>query len=309
MLKFVLKRILMLIPVMAGVIIIVFTMLYITPGDAAEQILGSEATEEQLDALREELGLNDPYLVRLGNFFKNLVLHLDFGTCWVTRQPVLDLILERFPYTLRLATLSITISLTMGLVLGIISAIKPYGIFDNISMSLALVGVSMPNFWQGLLLMLLFSLKLGWLPATGVDTWDAYILPAVTVGTSCCAVIARLTRSSMLDVINSDYVTTARAKGQKESIVILKHCLKNALIPIITAAGIQFGAMLGGSLLTETVFAVPGIGLLLTNAVKARNYPVVQGGVLFVALVFSFVNLAVDLLYALVDPRVKSNYT
>ena len=309
MLKFILKRILMLIPVMAGVIIIVFTMLYITPGDAAEQILGSEATEEQLEALREELGLNDPYLVRLGNFFKNLILHLDFGTCWVTHQPVLDLILERFPYTLRLASLSITISLTMGLVLGIISAIKPYGIFDNISMSLALVGVSMPNFWQGLLLMLLFALQLGWLPATGVESWKSYILPAVTVGTSCCAVIARLTRSSMLDVVNSDYVTTARAKGQKESIVILKHCLKNALIPIITAAGIQFGAMLGGSLLTETVFAVPGIGLLLTNAVKARNYPVVQGGVLFVALVFSFVNLVVDLLYALVDPRVKSNYT
>lgn len=284
-------------------------MLYITPGDAAEMILGSEATEEELDALRDELGLNDPYLVRLGSFFKNLIVHQDFGTCWVTRQPVLNLILERFPYTLRLASLSILISLSMGLILGIVSAIRPYGLFDNISMSLALVGVSMPNFWQGLLLMLLFALKLGWLPATGVATWDAYILPAVTIGTSCCAVIARLTRSSMLDVINSDYITTARAKGQRESTVILKHCLKNALIPIITAAGIQFGAMLGGSLLTETVFAVPGIGLLLTNAVKARNYPVVQGGVLFVALVFSFVNLVVDLLYALVDPRVKSNYT
>ena len=175
-------------------------------------------------------------------------------------------------------------------------------------MTVALIGVSMPNFWQGLLLMLLFALKLDLLPATGVETWDAYILPAVTIGTSCCGIITRLTRSSMLDVVNSDYVTTARAKGQKERVVILKHCLKNALIPIITAAGIQFGAMLGGSLLTETVFAVPGIGLLLTNAVKARNYPVVQGGVLFVALVFSLVNLGVDLLYALVDPRVKSNY-
>ena len=308
MLKFTLKRLLMMLPVMAGVIIIVFTMLYITPGDAAEMILGSEATEEQLEELREELGLNDSYIERLGGFFKGRITELDFGTCWVTKQPVLRLILERFPYTLRLASLSILISVTMGLILGIVSAIRPYGVLDNCCMTVALVGVSMPNFWQGLLLMLLFALKLDWLPATGVDTWDAYILPAVTIGTSCCGIITRLTRSSMLDVINSDYVTTARAKGQKESIVILKHCLKNALIPIITAAGIQFGAMLGGSLLTETVFAVPGIGLLLTNAVKARNYPVVQGGVLFVALVFSIVNLGVDLLYALVDPRVKSNY-
>ena len=308
MLKYILKRILMLIPVMIGVIVIVFTMLYITPGDVAEMILGAEASEAELDALREELGLKDPYLVRLGSFFKNLIFQQDFGTCWVTRQPVLDLILERFPYTLYLASLSILISLSMGLALGIISAIKPYGLFDNISMSLALVGVSMPNFWQGLLLMLLFALKLGWFPTTGVESWRSYILPAVTIGTSCCAVIARLTRSSMLDVINSDYVVTARAKGQKENIVILRHCLKNALIPIITAVGIQFGGMLGGSLLTETVFAVPGIGLLLTNAIKARNYPVVQGGVLFVALIFSVVNLAVDLLYALADPRIKSNY-
>jgi len=308
MLKYILKRILMLIPVMIGVIVIVFTMLYITPGDVAEMILGAEASEAELDALREELGLKDPYLVRLGSFFKNLIFQQAFGTCWVTRQPVLDLILERFPYTLYLASLSILISLSMGLALGIISAIKPYGLFDNISMSLALVGVSMPNFWQGLLLMLLFALKLGWFPTTGVESWRSYILPAVTIGTSCCAVIARLTRSSMLDVINSDYVVTARAKGQKENIVILRHCLKNALIPIITAVGIQFGGMLGGSLLTETVFAVPGIGLLLTNAIKARNYPVVQGGVLFVALIFSVVNLAVDLLYALADPRIKSNY-
>lgn len=309
MLKYILKRILMLVPVMVGVIIIVFTMLYITPGDAAEMILGTEATEEELDALREELGLNDPYLVRLGTFFKNLVLKMDFGTCWVTKQPVLSLILARFPYTVRLACLSVAISLTLGLVLGIISAIRPYGIFDNVSMSLALVGVSMPNFWQGLLLMMLFALKLNWFPATGIESWRSYILPAVTIGTSSCAVIARLTRSSMLDVVNSDYVTTARAKGQKESVVILKHCLKNALIPIITAVGIQFGGMLGGSLLTETVFAIPGIGLLLTNAIKARNDPVVQGGVLFVALIFSVVNLAVDLIYALVDPRIKSNFT
>lgn len=308
MLKFISKRLLMLIPVMAGVIIIVFTMLYITPGDAAEMILGSEATQEDINALRDELGLNDGYFAQLGSFFKGLITRLDFGTCWVTKQPVLSLILERFPYTLRLASLSIVISITMGLILGIISAIRPYGVLDNCCMTLALVGVSMPNFWQGLLLMLLFSLKLHWLPATGVDTWQSYILPAVTIGTSCCGILTRLTRSSMLDIINSDYVTTARAKGQKESVVIMKHCLRNALIPIITAAGIQFGAMLGGSLLTETVFAVPGLGLLLTNAVKARNYPVVQGGVLFVALVFSLVNLGVDLLYALVDPRVKSNY-
>lgn len=306
MLKYILKRILMIIPVMLGVTVIVFTMLYITPGDAATQMLGNEASEADLEALREELGLNDGYFVRLGRFISDVFLHFDFGTCWVTKQPVVKLIMDRFPYTLRLACFSVCISLTMGLVLGVISAVKPYGVFDSIAMAIALIGVSMPNFWQGLLLMLLFALKLGWLPATGVKSFASYILPAITIGTSCCAVIARMTRSSMLDVVNSDYITTARAKGQKESIVIVRHALKNALIPIITTVGIQFGSMLGGSLLTETVFAIPGIGLLLTNAIKARNYPVVQGGVLFVALVFSVVNLCVDLLYAFVDPRIKS---
>ena len=308
MLKFIGKRLLMMIPVLAGVIVIVFTMMYITPGDPTVIILGENSTEPEREALREELGLNDGYFKRLGDFCYNLIFHFDLGDSYVSGQPVIDLIKARLPATATMAVVSVAFALIMGMILGIISAVKPYTWRDNISMSIALIGVSMPNFWQGLLLMLLFSVHLGWLPATGYGTWKHIILPAVTVGTSSAGIIARMTRSSLLEVINADYINTARAKGQKEFVVIMRHGLRNALIPVITTAGLQFGSMLGGALLTETVFAMPGIGKLMVDSVSGRDYTVVQGGVLVIAFLFSLVNLLVDILYAYADPRVKSSY-
>lgn len=309
MLKYIGKRLLMMIPVMAGVIIIVFSMLYITPGDPAMLILGETSTEAERDALREEMHLNDGYFARLGDFCYNLVFKFDLGKSYANGQPVIDLIKARMPATATMAVVSVAFALVLGMILGIVSAVKPYTLLDNLSMTAALVGVSMPNFWQGLLLMLLFSVNLGWLPATGYGTWKHIILPAVTVGTSSAGIIARMTRSSMLEVINADYINTARAKGQRELVVIIRHGLRNALIPVITTAGLQFGSMLGGALLTETVFAMPGLGKLMVDSVSGRDYTVVQGGVLVIAIMFSLVNLLVDILYAYADPRVKSSYT
>jgi peptide/nickel transport system permease protein len=298
----------MMIPVLLGVTLIVFTMLYITPGDPAMLILGETSTEAERIMLREQMGLNEGYFSRLGVFFHDLFLKGDLGISYVNKKPVVELIGSRLPSTIILAVSSVGLAVFMGLILGIISSVKPYTIIDNLAMLLALVGVSMPNFWQGLLLMLLFSLRLGWLPATGFSTWQHVILPAVTIGTSSAALIARMTRSSMLEVINSDYISTARAKGQKEWLVITRHALSNAMIPIITTIGLQFGSMLGGALLTETVFAIPGLGKLMVDSINGRDYPVVQGGVLIIAFMFSIVNLLVDILYTYVDPRVKSNY-
>lgn len=309
MLKFIAKRLLMMIPVMAGVIVIVFSMMYITPGDPTMIILGETSTEEEREALREDLGLNDGYFKRLGDFCYNLIFKLDLGDSYVTGQPVMDTIKARLPATATMAVVSVAFAVILGMILGIVSAVKPYTLLDNVSMTLALVGVSMPNFWQGLLLMLLFSVKLGWLPATGYGTWKHIILPAITVGTSSAGIIARMTRSSMLEVINADYINTARAKGQKELVVVIRHGLRNALIPVITTAGLQFGSMLGGAVLTETVFAMPGLGKLMVDSVSGRDYTVVQGGVLVIAIMFSLVNLLVDILYAYADPRVRSSYS
>ena len=262
MLKYIGRRLLMMIPVMLGVILIVFTLMYITPGDPVDTLLGDDATPEMAEQLREELGLNGTYIERLGKYLVNLA-HGDLGICYSTKQPVMDRIIQ-----------------------------------TN----------AMPNFWQGLLLMLLFALHWKIHPASGFDGWTYMILPAITIGTSSAAAVARMTRSSMLEVIRQDYITTAEAKGQTELKIIIFHALKNALIPVITTIGIQFGHLLGGAVLTESIFAVPGVGKMMVDAIKARNYPVVQGGVLMVALTFSLVNLAVDILYAFVDPRIRSQY-
>ncbi|MCI8515835.1 MAG: ABC transporter permease [Hungatella sp.] len=307
MLKYTIRRLLLMIPVMLGVIIIVFTLLYITPGDPVDTLLGDDATPEMAEQLREELGLNGTYLERLGKYLVN-VAHGNLGICYATKQPVMDRILQTFPNSLKLAGCSVLLAMIIGLTFGIVSAVKQYSVFDNIAMALAMVGNAMPNFWQGLLLMLLFALRWKLLPASGFDGWKYMILPAVTIGTSSAAAIARMTRSSMLEVIRQDYIVTAEAKGQTELKIIIHHALKNALIPVITTVGIQFGHLLGGAVLTESIFAVPGVGKMMVDAIKARNYPVVQGGVLMVALTFSLVNLAVDILYAYVDPRIRSQY-
>ncbi|MBS7527658.1 ABC transporter permease [Fusibacter paucivorans] len=305
--KYIFKRVLMMIPVLLGVSLIIFTLLYITPGDPARQILGPDASPEAVEALREELGLNDSFGVRYANFVIG-ALHGDLGISYTTRLPVATEIFSRFPTTFVYALLCTIVSMIIGIPLGIISATKQYSIFDNAATTFALLGVSMPTFWLGLMLILLFSVRLDWLPASGFYGPQYWILPAMTIGMNSSAYIMRMTRSSMLEVIRQDYIRTARAKGQTEYKIVVKHALKNALIPIITVVGINFGRSLGGAIVTEQIFAIPGLGKMMVEAISARNYPVVQGGVLFIAVATSVVNLLVDILYAYIDPRLSSQY-
>lgn len=305
MLKYVLKRCLYLVFVLFGVSIIVFTLLYVTPGDPAKIMLGEAATPEAIAEVRESLGLNDSYMVRYANYLKGIVLEGDLGTSYVTRRPVLTEIMNVFPNTLLLAATSIVIAVLLGVTLGIISAVKQYSWIDNFVMVFALIGTSAPIFWVGILMILLFSVTLGWLPPSGYGTVQQMIMPALALGLQSTAMIARMTRSSMLEVIRQDFVTTVRAKGQKEIVVILRHVFRNALIPIVTVIGLQFGVLLGGAMLTEVVFSIPGLGRLMIDSIKMRDYPVVQGGVLFMAACFSLVNLLVDLIYALINPKIS----
>ena len=306
--KYVVRRLLMLIPVLLGVILIVFVLNAITPGDPARAIAGELATEEDIEKLREEMGLNDPFLVRLGNYIIDLVTKGDFGTSYQTKQPVINEIRERFPTTLLLAVLSTVFMLCVGVPLGIVSATRQYSFLDNACTVIGLIGVSMPTFWQGLMSILLFSIYLGWLPASGFYGPSYWILPVFTIGTANAAKIMRMTRSSMLDVIHQDYIRSARAKGLSERKVIQKHALKNALIPILTVIGINFGTLLGGAVVTEAVFAIPGLGKYMVDAIKARNYPLISLAVICLAVLFSLVTILVDVLYAFVDPQVKAMY-
>lgn len=308
MLRYIARRLLLLIPVILGVALITFTMLYFSPGDPAQMTLGEQAGAEQLEQFRELHGLNDGFFVRFFNYVKNAVLHQDLGLSYRNRQSVFAEVALRFPTTLKLAGLGVLVAVAMGIPIGIISATKQYSLFDSISMIFALVGVSMPNFWQGMLMIIFFSVYLGWFPPSGFTNFNQMVLPALTIGTSTAAIITRMTRSSMLEVIRQDYIRTARAKGQKESKVITKHALGNAMIPIVTVIGLQFGYLLGGAVLTESIFAIPGVGRLMVDAIKMKDFPIVQGGVLFIAVTFSLVNLIVDILYAFLDPRVRSQY-
>ena len=304
MLKYIGKRLLFLILVLLGVSFIVFTLLYISPGDPAKIMLGEAATEEACEALREQLGLNDPFFVRYFNYIKDIVVHQDLGISYSTRGPVLDQLLAAFPNTVKLAASAIVIAVVVGVSLGIISAVKQNSVIDNLVMVFALLGTSIPIFWLGIMMIVLFSVKLGLLPPSGYGTWQQMIMPAIALGLQSTAMIARMTRSSMLEVIRQDYVKTARAKGQREFVVIMRHVFRNALIPIITVVGLQFGQLLGGAMLTEMVFSIPGLGRLIIDAITERDYPVVQGGVLLVAACFRLVNLVVDLLYAVADPKI-----
>ena len=270
-------------------------------------MLGDNATPEAREALREELGLNGGYFERFFNYVVRL-LRGDMGICYSTRQNVATRIAQTFPNTVKLASFAVAFAVVFGLTFGIVSAIRQYSIIDNIVMSISMIGISMPSFWCGLLLMLLFCVKLKWLPASGFDSFSCVILPGIALGVNSAASIARMTRSSMLEVIRQDYISTARAKGLSEFKVVTVHALKNALIPVITTIGMQFGLLLGGAVLIESIFAIPGVGKTMVDAIKSRNYPVVQGGVLVIALSFCLVNLVVDILYAYVDPRVRSQY-
>ena len=279
-----------------------------SPGDPATQLVGENASAEAIEAMREQLGLNKPVVQRFIDYVAGVVTRLDLGTSYQSRCPVRDEILERFPTTALLAALSMLLAIAIGLPAGIISATKQYSLFDRLGTVVSMIGVSMPNFWQGLMNILVFAVMLSWLPASGFYGPKYWILPVLTVGTSSAATICRMTRSSMLEVVRQDYIRTARAKGQTESNIILRHTLKNALIPIITVIGMQLGGLLCGATLTESIFAISGLGRYMLDAIKARNFPAVQGSVLFLAVVFSVCNLLVDVIYAFVDPRIRSMY-
>jgi len=305
--KYILRRVLLLLPVMLGVSFVVFTIMFFTPGDPAKIMLGERAPAEEVALLRTEMGLDDPFIVQFFNFVKN-ALRGDLGRSLVTKQAVAKEIWARVPATLQLSAAAVLIAVLMGIPIGIISATKQYSAFDMIAMVIALLGVSMPNFWQGMMMILLFSITFRILPSGGYGTFAHLIMPALTIGTSAAAVITRMTRSSMLEVVRQDYIRTARAKGLSERVVINRHALKNALIPIVTVIGLQFGALLGGAVLTESIFSWPGVGRFMVDAIRTKDFPSVQGGVLMLALAFSVVNLVVDILYAFIDPRIKAQY-
>lgn len=307
MARYVLQRLLSAVVVLWGVTVLVFSMVHATPGDPVRVLLGDSArgaTAEDLARLRSELGLDQPLLVQYKNFLAGL-LQGDLGKSWRTNRPVAAEIAERLPYTLQLTVAALLVAVLIGLPAGVLAATRPYSSVDYALTGLALVGVSMPVFWLGLLLMMVFALTLGWFPASGSGTWRHLVLPALTVGAASTAFIARMTRAAMLEVLTEDYVRTARAKGLSEWAVVGKHALRNAAAPILTAIGLQFGGLMGGAVLTETVFAWPGIGRLLVDAIAFRDYPIVQGAVLVIATGFVLTNLFVDILYAYLDPRIR----
>jgi len=303
LIQFIIRRLLQTIPVFFGVTILVFLLLHITPGDPAVIIAGEGAPEQTINNIREKLGLNDPIYVQYFKFLSN-ILQGDLGNSIRSNQPVIDEIGARFWTTVELAFYSIILAVFIGLIAGIISAVKQYSLIDSLVMIVALFGLSMPNFWLGLMLMKWFALDIPIFEPSGWGSWEQNVLPVLTLGTGGAAIIARMTRSSMLEVINQDYIRTARSKGVKERIVIYKHALKNALIPVVTVVGLEFGGFLGGAVLTESVFAVNGMGLLVVNAIRARDFPVVQGTVLVIALIFVLVNLIVDISYRYLNKRI-----
>ncbi|MCL0078240.1 ABC transporter permease [Dehalococcoidia bacterium] len=302
--SYILRRLLLTIPVLIGVSLLVFSMIRLVPGCPAVAIAGVHASPEFVEHIRQEFGLDKPMYVQYFRFMGRL-LQGDLGISTHSRRPVVVEIWDRFPNTVELTIASLAIASLLGIGAGIVSATRRYSIFDNASMLIALFGISMPVFWLGLMLMLIFSVVLGWLPAVGRGTIWHLILPAITLGAASAAIFARMTRSSMLEVLHQDFITTARAKGLRERIVIYKHALKNALIPVVTIIGLRFGTLLSGAVLTETVFAWPGVGRLMVDSIMARDYPVVQGTVLLLAGTFVFVNLFVDILYSFLDPRIR----
>jgi peptide/nickel transport system permease protein len=306
MLMFILRRLFQTIPVIIGVTFVVFFIMQLVPGDPAVLLAGEGASKETIEAIRQQLGLNRPLYIQYFDYLMNLAKG-DFGVSLKNSQPVLDEILVRLPITLELALFSILITIVLGMGAGIISAVKPYSMQDVGVMLVALIGISLPSFWFGLMLMYFFSVKLQILPVAGWDSLLHVILPALTLGAGGAAIVARMTRSSMLDVIRQDYIRTARAKGLRERLIIYKHALRNALIPVITVVGLQFGALLGGTVLVESIFAINGLGRMIVDAIRMRDLPMVQGGVLFASLIFVIVNLFVDVFYRFFNKRIELN--
>ncbi|GED60670.1 nickel ABC transporter permease [Brevibacillus formosus] len=306
MFVYITRRLLQMIPVLLGVILVVFLIMQMVPGDPAVLLAGEGASEETIAKMRTQLGLDQPIMVQYVQYVAN-VFQGDLGTSLRSNLPVWDEIMARLPATIELAVASIFVTVVLGMIAGIISATKQYSAADITIMVIALLGVSLPSFWLGLSLIYTFSVKLQLFPVAGWGTWKHMILPAITLGTAGAAIVARMTRSSMLDVVRQDYIRTAKAKGLRETVIIYKHALKNALIPIITVVGLQFGFLLGGTVLVESVFAINGLGRLIVDAIRMRDLPVVQGGVLIASIIFVFVNLLVDVLYRYFNKRIDLN--
>lgn len=307
MIKYILNRIIALIPVLLGITLLVFLLFSIAPGDPARTVLGFDASDEAIEAFREENGLNDPVLVQYGRYVWN-ALRGDLGTSYLTGFSVIDELQARLPYTLTLAIVSTVVSLVIGIPLGILAATHQNSALDGASMVVSLVGISLPSIWLSLLLILLFSVRLEWLPSSGVATIQSYILPVLAMSLYAIAAIARTTRSAMLEVLRSDYIRTANGKGVAPRRVIFHHALQNAMIPILTITGFQISALIAGAILIEKIFALPGLGRFLVSSVQDRDIPCAMGCVLVFALSFALINLIVDLLYAVVDPRIKAQY-
>lgn len=304
MLKFIVRRLLGMIPTLLIVSIVIFLFVRMIPGDPARLVAGADASIQDVQAVRMELGLDKPVVTQYINFIGNLA-HGDLGKSLKTRQPVSEEIGSRFMATFWLTLASMAWALVVGLIIGVISATKRNKWQDYTGMFAAVSGISLPSFWLGLMLMQLFSVNLGWLPTNGFESWKSLVLPALTLGAGVAAVIARFTRSSLMEVLREDYVRTARAKGLHNYFVVMKHALRNALIPVITMTGLQFGFLLGGSVVVETVFGWPGLGRLLIDSVAFRDYPTIQAEMLLFALEFILINLMVDLLYAVLNPQIR----
>ncbi len=298
----------MFIPVLLGVLFIVFAINHLSPGDPVVQQLGSNYTQEQYNAKQAEMGLDKPFFAQFYTYTKGIVTKLDFGNSYQTHRPVGKEIMERLPVTLKLSVMGIIITILLGIPFGIISATKQYSKLDYSVTVGSLVFASIPGFWLALMMIIVFSLNLKLVPASGIASWKSWILPVLAVGLSPVASITRMTRSSMLDVVRQDYIRTARSKGLSEGVVIRKHALKNALIPVVTVTGILLGILVGGSVIVEAIFNIPGIGLLMMTAINNKDFPVIQGGVVVLSLFVCIINLLTDLLYGFIDPRIKASY-
>lgn len=308
MIKFVVKRLLMMIPVLLGVMLFIFVVSRLS-GDPVLVVLGGDYTQEQYDAVKESMGLNDPYPVQFFNYIKGVVTEFDLGTSYQNNQPVRDEVLKRLPISVGLAMIGVVIAVVVGIPLGVTSAVKQNSIVDYIVTLFAMTSSAMPSFWLAFMLIIFFSLNLGWFPASGLDGFKSWILPALALGILPIATVCRTTRSNMLESIRQDYIRTARAKGVSERKVIYKHALKNSIIPVLTILGVIVGVSVGNSVVLETVFGIPGIGSLMMTAINAKDYPTIQGSVLVFSIVVCMVNLIIDILYGFVDPRIKAQYT
>lgn len=306
-LKKIVNRLLVSIPVLLGVVLLIFWMLNVVPGNPVAIMMKEHIKQDVIDRMTEYYGLNDPIMVQFGRYIMNM-LHGDFGISYKLNRSVTDLIVDAFPYTVKLAVAAAIVAWLIGIPAGIISAIKKNSLVDRLFMGVSLLGVSMPVFWAALLFQYVFAYKLGWFPVSGVDGWKSYVLPAIVLGWGSAGTIARLTRSNLLETMEDDYIRTAWSKGLSQSGVIVGHAFKNALLPVITMMAIQVASLLSGAVITETVFAIPGIGRLAVNAISSRDMPLLQGTVVFTTVLIILGNLVADVLYSVIDPRIRSDH-